>query len=70
MIIYALNFFAFGTFSPLNNRSAPTFLPLLGQPLLGGKSLFQTLQEESMHSMKRNKKREKSVRAFIGYNDL
>lgn len=28
----ALNFFAFGTFSPLISRSAPTFLPLLGQP--------------------------------------
>jgi hypothetical protein len=30
--VYDLNFFAFGIFSPLNNLSAPTFLPLLGQP--------------------------------------
>jgi hypothetical protein len=30
--VYDLNFFAFGTFSPLNILSAPTFLPLLGQP--------------------------------------
>jgi len=27
-----LNFFAFGTFSPESNLSAPTFLPLLGHP--------------------------------------
>jgi len=31
---YALNFLALGTFSPLRIRSAPTFLPLLGQPVL------------------------------------
>ena len=29
-----LNFLAFGTFSPDSNLSAPTFLPLLGQPVL------------------------------------
>ena len=29
---YALNFLALGTFSPLSNFSAPTFLPSFGQP--------------------------------------
>jgi hypothetical protein len=32
--IYDLNFFALGAFSPLSSRSAPTFLPLPGQPRL------------------------------------
>jgi len=36
-----LNFLAFGTFSPLRILSAPTFLPLLGQPDFG----LKTLQE-------------------------
>jgi len=34
-LIYDLNFLAFGVFSPLNIRSAPTFLPLLGHPYFG-----------------------------------
>jgi hypothetical protein len=29
---YALNFFAFGALPPSSNFSAPTFLPLVGQP--------------------------------------
>lgn len=36
---YDLNFLAFGTFSPLNTRSAPTFLPLLGHPYFGPNKL-------------------------------
>jgi hypothetical protein len=42
---YALNFGAFGTFSPLNILSAPTFLPLEGQPYFGPNILFTKLQE-------------------------
>jgi hypothetical protein len=38
-IIYDLNFLALGTLSPLNILSAPTFLPLLGQPYFGPKTL-------------------------------
>lgn len=41
-----LNFFALGTFSPLNIFSAPTALPLPGQPYLGPNALFHNLQEE------------------------
>src|SRR5690606_31809583 len=41
-----LNFFAFGGFSPLSILSAPKALPLAGQPYLGQKTLFQTLQDE------------------------
>lgn len=46
-LLYDLNFFALGTFSPLNSLSAPTFLPLLGHPYLGGNNLSQSLQELS-----------------------
>jgi hypothetical protein len=42
---YALNFFAFGTFSPLKTLSAPTFLPSLGQPYFGPNKLRNILQE-------------------------
>ena len=42
---YALNFFAFGTFSPLKILSAPTFLPSLGQPYFGPNKLRNILQE-------------------------
>jgi hypothetical protein len=38
---YALNFGAFGTFSPLNILSAPTFLPLEGQPYFGANRLHE-----------------------------
>jgi hypothetical protein len=34
-VAQALNFFAFGTFSPLRCLSAPKFCPLLGHPYLG-----------------------------------
>jgi len=43
---YALNFLAFGTFSPLSIRSAPTFFPLEGQPDLGPKR-----PQELLHRM-------------------
>ena len=36
-----------GTSSPAKIRSAPTFLPLLGQPYFGPKALFHNLQEEA-----------------------
>jgi hypothetical protein len=36
-----LNFDAFGTFSPLRIRSAPTFFPSLGQPYFGPKRLHE-----------------------------
>jgi hypothetical protein len=40
-----LNFFAFGTFSPLRMRSAPTAFPSPGQPYFGPNTLFHTRQE-------------------------
>src|SRR3954470_16392971 len=45
-LFYALNFLAFGTFSPLRILSAPTFLPSLGQPYFGPNKLRNMLQEE------------------------
>ncbi len=45
---YALNFLAFGTLLPSKSFSAPTFLPSLSQPYLGGKTLFHKLQEEKV----------------------
>jgi len=47
---YALNLFAFGTFSPVSTRSAPTFFPLAGQPYLGPKTLLHTLHELMLHT--------------------
>jgi hypothetical protein len=38
--------FGFDTFSPLNIRSAPTFLPSLGQPYFGPNRLCIHPQEE------------------------
>jgi hypothetical protein len=38
--VQALNFLALGTLSPLISLSAPTFLPLLGQP-----DFFEQLQK-------------------------
>jgi hypothetical protein len=35
----ALNFFDFGTFSPLSILSAPIFFPSLGQPYLGAQAI-------------------------------
>ncbi len=40
---YDLNLFAFGTFSPVNTRSAPTFFPLLGHPYLGPNKLQELI---------------------------
>jgi hypothetical protein len=54
----ALNFFAFGTFSPLNIRSAPTFLPLPGQPYFGP----NTLQEVAKKTRPVRKKRSAKLR--------
>jgi hypothetical protein len=45
---YDLNFGAFGNFSPLNILSAPTFLPLEGQPYFGPNILFTKLQEHTV----------------------
>jgi hypothetical protein len=42
---YDLNLGALGTFSPLNILSAPTFLPLLGHPYFGPKTLLISLHE-------------------------
>src|SRR5882724_2277623 len=50
-LTYDLNLLALGTFSPLNIRSAPTFLPLLGHPYLGPKTLFHNLQELPLSRM-------------------
>jgi hypothetical protein len=62
-----LNFGAFGTFSPLNIRSAPTFFPLLGQPYLGPNKLLNTLQEIMLVENTANNKRiDIFLTAFIG----
>jgi hypothetical protein len=53
---YALNFFAFGTFSPLNTLSAPTFFPSLGQPYLGPNKFRNKLQDEPVVSTSRQAK--------------
>jgi len=57
---YALNFGALGTFSPLNILSAPTFLPLEGQPYFGPNTLLYILQElpvlQRMHSTTKQKR--------------
>jgi hypothetical protein len=65
---YALNLGAFGTFSPLNILSAPTFLPLEGQPYFGPNTLLYKLQElmvlQRMHS---TIKKRLVLLVFIGY---
>jgi len=48
-----LNFFVLGGFSPLSIFSAPKALPLAGQPYLGPKTLFQTLQDEPVDTIAR-----------------
>jgi len=48
-----LNFDAFGTFSPLRIRSAPTFFPSLGQPYFGPKRL----QDEDVRRMRQMEER-------------
>jgi len=53
---YDLNLGAFGTFSPLKIRSAPTFLPSLGHPYLGPKILLikpQELLQKMIEEIKR-----------------
>ena len=50
-LFYDLNFDAFGTFSPLRIRSAPTFFPSLGQPYFGPKRLCISPQELPDRSM-------------------
>ncbi len=54
---YDLNFGAVGTFSPLKIRSAPTFLPSLGQPYFGPKRLFIIPQEDILIAKKETKRR-------------
>jgi len=49
--IYDLNFGALGTFSPLNILSAPTFLPLLGQPYFGPNKLLKNPHELVLREM-------------------
>lgn len=51
---YALNFGAFGTFSPLNILSAPTFLPLLGHPYFGPNTLHETAQLQITANKRKN----------------
>jgi hypothetical protein len=59
-IAYALNFLAFGNFfSPVNTLSAPTFLPLLGQPCL------RATQDENAHNTRHNRSKLKIERVFI-----
>jgi hypothetical protein len=45
IIVYALNFRAFGGFSPLSIFSAPNDLPFAGHPYFGPNTLFHTLHE-------------------------
>jgi hypothetical protein len=63
----ALNFGAFGNFSPLNILSAPTFLPLEGHPYFGPNVLLIKPQElpplQRMHS---DKMKNIFLRFFIG----
>jgi hypothetical protein len=59
-----LNFLALGTFSPASILSAPTFLPLPGQPYFGPKALFHNLQEDPNKTMRTQvirRKREDTV---------
>jgi hypothetical protein len=52
-----LNFGAFGTFSPLNILSAPTFLPLLGHPYFGPNKLLKKPQELAVIEMKTHRRK-------------
>jgi hypothetical protein len=62
-----LNFGAFGTFSPLNILSAPTFLPLLGHPYFGPNKLFQSLHELVLKLIAVNSRRNNILRpGFMG----
>ena len=70
---FILNFLAFGTFSPAKIRSAPTFLPLLGQPYFGPNTLFHILQEEASKTITRQvivRRREDTVFIYIGFYGL
>jgi hypothetical protein len=58
---------ALGTFSPLRIRSAPTFLPSLGQPYLGPKRLCIHPQElEPVNNIARRKKENMRLIGFMG----
>ena len=60
---YALNFRAFGTFSPFNILSAPTLLPLAGHPYFGPNALFHKLQE--VPNIKMEARREVTMKGRI-----
>jgi len=61
-----LNFGALGTFSPLSILSAPTFLPLAGQPYFGPNTLFTKLQElPVLHRINKDRKRYRVLRVFM-----
>jgi len=67
---FILNFLALGTFSPANIRSAPTFLPLLGQPYFGPKTLLHILQEDPNKTIARQvivRRREETGFINIGF---
>jgi hypothetical protein len=64
-LLYALNLFAFGTFSPVSTRSAPVFFPFAGHPYLGPNTLFQTLQELMVQIMVNKKRALINERVFI-----
>jgi hypothetical protein len=54
---------ALGTFSPLNILSAPTFLPLEGQPYLGP----NIPQELAANHKTRRRNRQEFLIGFMGY---
>jgi L-2-hydroxyglutarate oxidase LhgO len=63
-----LNFGAVGTFSPLNILSAPTFLPLDGQPYFGPNTLFTKPQElPVLQKISSDTIKKRFLRFFIGY---
>jgi len=61
---YDLNFFAFGTFSPLRILSAPTFCPLPGQPYLGPNKLRNILHDDPVVNAR------KQAKTSIRWRDL
>jgi hypothetical protein len=63
-----LNFGAFGNFSPLSILSAPTFLPLAGQPYFGPNILLKKLQEiEPVQIAANNRRNSIYFPFFMGY---
>jgi hypothetical protein len=65
-----LNFGAFGSFSPLKMRSAPTFFPSLGQPLFGPKRLCNMPQEGSAVTRMARKRTFMVLGVFNGLADI